>query len=139
MLKNSLRVGIFMPTCRHCYCTYPRGQFIHGNGPRAQVCVRCGVEKGLVTEEEVTSLYDNSTKNARFSAIARRWAPAMWLTILWTVWIILLNGVNPWGLYTLILLALCTLALPLYMIFYSSKHMAIMARLTPDYARPPGH
>ena len=128
-----------MPACRHCFSVYPRGQFIHGNGPRAQVCVRCGVEMGLVTKEEAASLYDDSTRNARFSAIARRWAPLMWLTILWTVWIVFLKGVDPWGLYSLILLALCTLALPFFMIFYSSKYMAVMARLTPYYVRPPGH
>ena len=74
---------------------------------------------GLVTKEEAASLYDDSTRNARFSAIARRWAPLMWLTILWTVWIVFLKGVDPWGLYSLILLALCTLALPFFMIFYS--------------------
>ena len=39
--------------CRHVATAivYNRDQFIHGNGPRAQVCVRCGVEK-LVTEAE---------------------------------------------------------------------------------------
>ena len=86
-----------MPTCRHCYCVYPREQFIHGNGPKAQVCVRCGVEKGLVSEEEVASLYNNSTANARFSALARRWSPLMWLSVLWIAWIVFLNDVEPWG------------------------------------------
>ena len=128
-----------MPTCRHCYSTYAREQFIHGIGPKAQVCVRCGVEKGLVTQEEAASLYDQSTANARFSALARRWSPLMWISVLWIAWMVFLKNVEPWGLYTLILLAICTLTLPLYMFFFSSKHMAVMARLTPDYERPKGH
>ena len=128
-----------MQTCRYCYSTYAREQFIHGNGPKAQVCVRCGVEKGLVTQEEAASLYDQSTANARFSALARRWSPLMWLSVLWIAWMVFLKDVDPWGLYMLILLAIFTLVLPLYMFFFSSKHMAVMARLTPEYERPEGH
>ena len=128
-----------MPTCRHCYSTYPREQFIHGNGPKSQVCVRCGVEIGLVTKEEVASYYDDSTANARFSALARRWSPLMWLSILWIVWIMYLGDVDPWGLYSLIVIGAFTLIVPVYMLFYSSKHMAVMTRLTPDYERPKGH
>ncbi len=132
-------MAVIMPTCRHCYGTYTRDQFIHGNGPKSQVCVRCGLEKGLVEEHEVASLYDKSTANARFSAVARRWSPLMWLSVLWTAWILFLSDVEPWDLYTLILLALCTLIVPVYMFFFSSKHMAVMARLTPEYERPKGH
>lgn len=128
-----------MPTCRHCFGTYNRDQFIHGNGPRAQVCVRCGLEMGLVTEEEVGSLYNPSIANARFSALARRWSPLMWLSIIWVSWIVFLKDVKPWGLYTLIVLAIFTLIVPVYMLLVSSKHMAAMARLTPDYDRPKGH
>ena len=93
----------------------------------------------MVTEEEVASLYSNSTANARFSALARRWSPLMWLSVLWIAWIVFLNDVEPWGLYTLILLALFSLLVPLYMFFFSSKNMAVMARLTPEYERPKGH
>lgn len=128
-----------MPTCRHCYGTYNRDQFIHGNGPKAQVCVRCGVEKGLVAKEEAASLYDRSTANSRFSALARRWSPLMWLSVIWIAWILYIKDVDPWGLYTLVLLAVFTLLVPVYMFFFSSKHMAVMARLTPEYERPKGH
>ncbi len=128
-----------MPTCRHCYGTYAREQFIHGNGPYAQVCVRCGVEKGLVTQEEAASLYDKSVTNARFSALARRWSPLMWLSVVWIAWMLYIKDVDPWGLYTLILLGVFTLLTPVYMFFLSSKHMAVMARLTPEYERPKGH
>ena len=138
-MKCRLPLECFMPTCRHCFSVYPREQFIHGNGPKAQVCVRCGVEKGLVAEHEVAGLYDKSIANARFSALARRWSPLMWLSVLWIAWIVFLNEVEPWGLYTLILLAIFTLIVPIYMLFFSSKHMAVMARLTPEYERPKGH
>ena len=132
-------MAVIMPTCRHCYGTYAREQFIHGIGPKSQVCVQCGLDKGLVTEDEVASLYDSSIANARFSALARRWSPLMWLSVLWTAWILFIGDVEPWGLYALIILGVSTLLLPVYMIFFSSKHMAIMARLTPDYERPKGH
>ena len=132
-------MAVIMPTCRHCYGTYAREQFIHGNGPKSQVCVRCGVEKGLVTEDEVASLYNKSAANARFSALARRWSPLMWLGVLWTAWILFINDVEPWDMYTLILLGLFTLLVPLYMFIFSSTHMAVMSRLTPEYERPKGH
>ncbi|MBF90599.1 MAG: hypothetical protein CMP75_02400 [Flavobacteriales bacterium] len=93
----------------------------------------------MVSEEEAASLYDKSTANARFSAVARRWSPLMWLSVLWIAWIVFLNEVDPWGLYTLILLGIFTLIVPVYMLFFSSKHMAVMARLTPEYERPKGH
>ena len=47
--------------------------------------------------------------------------------------------VDPWGLYSLIVIGAFTLIVPVYMLFYSSKHMAVMTRLTPDYERPKGH
>tara|TARA_Y100001935_G_C17292306_1_gene504139 strand:- start:1612 stop:1905 length:294 start_codon:yes stop_codon:yes gene_type:complete len=97
------------------------------------------VEKGLVSEEEVASFYTPSVANARFSALARRWSPLMWLSIIWVSWIVFLKDVKPWGLYTLIVLGLFTLIVPVYMLLVSSKHMAAMARLTPDYERPKGH
>ena len=66
-------------------------------------------------------------------------SPAMWLMVLWSTWISFLSSVDLWGWYVLVLLILGTLALPVYMIFFGSKHMATMARLTPEYERPKGH
>ena len=128
-----------MPTCRHCYSVYPREQFIHGIGPRTQVCVRCGLKKGLVTEEEVPSYYSKSIANSRFSAIARRWAPLVWLGILWTFWILYMIDVSPWNWYTLAILILGTLGAPLYIFIFSTNYRATMSRLTPEYDRPEGH
>ena len=128
-----------MPTCRFCSSVYPRNQFIHGVGPRAQVCVRCGLDKGMVSEEEAPSFYSAELSNSRFSIIARYWSPALWLVAVWCAWAALLFPVEPWGLYTLVLLALATLALPVYMFMTRVKYLANIARLTPAYQTPPGH
>ena len=88
-----------MPTCRLCASTYPREFFIHGNGQYTQVCVRCGVDKGLVNKEEVPVLFEKSTSSARFSTIARRYSIFLYLPFLWILWASTLSGVKPWGLF----------------------------------------
>ena len=64
-----------MPLCRSCNGTFAREYFIHGNGPRAQICVRCGLEQGLVTKEEVPTFFDEGLIASRLSVVSRRWAP----------------------------------------------------------------
>ena len=93
-----------MPTCRHCGSTYPREFFLHGNGPKTPVCVRCGVDHGLVTKEEVPVLFEKSTSSARFSTVARRYSIFLYLPFLWVLWGSTLSDVEPWGLFFLILL-----------------------------------
>ncbi|HIF90733.1 MAG TPA: hypothetical protein EYQ58_04245 [Candidatus Poseidoniales archaeon] len=128
-----------MPTCRHCSSKYPREYFIHGNGPRTQVCVRCGVEQGLVTEEETPTLFNTSQKNARFSVVARRYSFFLYLPMLWIFWSTSLSEVTPWGMYFLIILIILTLLTPLWFIYRSSQFSGDMARLTPAHERPKGH
>ena len=128
-----------MPTCRLCFSVYPREQFIHGNGPRAQVCVRCGVEKGLVTEEEAANMFDDSLRSARLQIMARRYSIFMYIPLLWTLWIIVLSDVRPWGLYVLALLVILTLIAPVWFIYRGGQYSGDMARLTPAYDRPKGH
>jgi hypothetical protein len=128
-----------MPTCRHCSSIYPRDYFIHGNGPRTQVCVRCGVEQGLITAEEAPTLFNTSQKNSRFSIVARRYSFFLYLPILWIFWSTSLSGVEPWGMYFLIVLILLTLVSPLWFIYRASQFSGDMARLTPAYERPEGH
>ena len=48
-----------MPLCR-CQRD-PHEYFIHGNGPRAQICVRCGLEQGLVSKEDVPTFFDEAS------------------------------------------------------------------------------
>ena len=128
-----------MPTCRFCGSVYPRGQFIHGNGPKAQVCVRCGVEKGMVREEEVPSFYNKDLANSRFSHIARYWSPLLWLAMVWVAWVVLLFDTEPWWLYTLVILIIATLVLPAWMFLSRVRYLAGISHLTPDYEVPPGH
>ena len=128
-----------MPTCRHCGSTYPREFFIHGNGPKTQVCVRCGVDQGLVSKEEVPVLFDKNTSSARFSTVARRYSIFLYIPFLWTLWGMFLADVQPWGLFFLGLLLLLTLLAPVLFLYRGGRFSGQMARLTPAYDRPKGH
>lgn len=128
-----------MPACRHCGSTYPREFFIHGNGPKTQVCVRCGVEQGLVSEDDVPVLFNKNTASARFSAVARRYSIFLYIPFLWTLWGMFLSDVEPWGLFFLGLLILLTLMAPVLFLYRGGRFSGQMARLTPSYDRPKGH
>ena len=128
-----------MPTCRHCGSTYPREFFIHGNGPKTQVCVRCGVDHGLVSKDEVPVLFDKSTSSARFSTVARRYSIFLYIPFLWTLWGMFLADVQPWGLFFLGLLLLLTLLAPVLFLYRGGRFSGQMARLTPAYDRPKAH
>jgi len=128
-----------MPICRHCGSTYPREYFIHGNGPKTQVCVRCGVDMGLVTKEEVPVLFEKQTSSARFSTVARRYSIFLYLPFLWVLWGSTVSDVEPWGLFFLLLLIVLTLVAPVLFIYRGGQHSGDMARLTPSYDRPKGH
>tara|TARA_B100000214_G_scaffold374270_1_gene356537 strand:+ start:112 stop:498 length:387 start_codon:yes stop_codon:yes gene_type:complete len=128
-----------MPTCRFCSGTYPREYFIHGNGPRAQVCVRCAVEKKLISKEEAVNLYDDKLRNARLSIVARRYSMFIYIPVLWTLWIMYLSSVKPWGIYFLLILIGLTLFAPVWFFVRSTQFAGDMARLTPAYETPKGH
>ena len=128
-----------MPACRLCGGTYPRENFIHGFGPRKDVCVRCGVEHKFVEEDEVPILYDQRTSAARMTLLARRYSPFLWVALLWTAWITTLSGIEVWNWASGILLGLVTLGLLPWFILSSAAYQANLARLSADYARPPGH
>ena len=128
-----------MPACRHCGSTYPREFFIHGNGPRAQVCAQCGLDQGLVTREEVPILFEKQLANARFSAVARRYSIFLYIPFLWALWGFTLSDVQPWGLFVLGLLIVLTLLAPVIFIYRGGRYSGDMARLRPAYDRPKGH
>ena len=71
--------------------------FIHGNGPRKDVCAHCGVKMGLVSEEEAVNLFSNEVANARLNLVSRRWAPFFWVTLLWNAWFFFIRDVNIWN------------------------------------------
>ena len=128
-----------MPACRHCGSTYPREFFIHGNGPRAQVCAQCGLDQGLVTKEEVPILFEKQLANARFSAVTRRYSIFLYIPFLWALWGFTLSDVKPWGLFFLVLLIVLTLLAPVIFIYRGGRYSGDMARLSPAYDRPKGH
>ncbi|MBT5661247.1 MAG: hypothetical protein HOI79_04125 [Euryarchaeota archaeon] len=128
-----------MPACRHCGSTYPREFFIHGNGPRAQVCAQCGLDQGLVTKEEVPILFEKQLANARFSTVTRRYSIFLYIPFLWALWGFTLSDVKPWGLFFLGLLIVLTLLAPVIFIYRGGRYSGDMARLSPAYDRPKGH
>ena len=111
-----------MPTCRHCSSTYPREQFIHGNGPHTQVCVRCGLEKGLVSKEEAANMFDGGLGSARLQTMARRYSIFLYIPLLWTLWIMVIKDIQPWGLYFLLLLIVLTLITPVWFIYRGGQY-----------------
>ena len=112
---------------------------IHGNGPRKDICARCGVEKGLVEEADVPVLYEKSLANARLNLVARRYSPWFWLVVVWSIWIVMISSIAVWKWVLLGTLVIATLALPILHIISSAKYAAAMAKLTPDYEIPEGH
>ena len=85
-----------MATCRYCRGVYPQDQFIRGNGPRYLVCVRCGVEQGFVTEDEVPQLYSDEITRARTSLFARRYGIWATLIVAWSGWLTMGQGITFW-------------------------------------------
>lgn len=128
-----------MPICRLCSGTYPREFFIHGNGPNAQVCARCGVERGYISKDEAANLYDDTLKAARLSTVTRRYRPFLYLTVLWGLYITTVRSIDPWGWYMLLMLVLLTPASIVLFFTSAAKYSSTLARLTPDYERPKGH
>lgn len=128
-----------MPTCRLCAFTGERTHFIHGVGPRKDVCARCGVEQGFVSAEEAPNYYSKELAGARWNLVARRWAPWFWLSVLWSLWIVLLADVAGWNLVSLGILVIVSLLLPARHFLNSAAFNAELQKVTPDYERPKGH
>ncbi|HJM45142.1 MAG TPA: hypothetical protein QF644_04255 [Candidatus Poseidoniaceae archaeon] len=128
-----------MPTCRHCGFTGNRMNFIHGNGPRKDVCANCGVNLGLTTKEEATNLFSNEVANARMNLVSRRWAPFFWIVILWNAWYFFLRDVDIWNWVIFGFLILITLTLPVSLLISSASYSAKIDEVTPEFKRPDGH
>ncbi len=134
-LKEPLRLarlrGLGMPACRLCRANYPQSQFITGNGPRYLICVRCGVEEGIVTTEEVPQLYGDKIARDRTFLYGRRYGIWMTLFTAWTLWLVLAQGIPVWTTALLILLLLSTAVLPVRHILLAPRFKADLRRLTP--------
>ena len=93
----------------------------------------------MISKEDAPNLYDDTLKSARLSTISRRYRPFLYLSVLWGLYITTVRGINPWGMYMLIMLTLFTLASLVLFITSGAKYTSTLARLTPDYERPEGH
>ena len=120
-----------MPTCRICTQNYPLDQFVSGNGPRYQVCVRCAVDNDLVDREDAPQLYSDDIVKARTSLFARRYR--MWIFVLlgWPLYLTLGRGIELWSSVFLVVLIICTLAAPVMHFLGSVRFNAELAKLSP--------
>ena len=120
-----------MPTCRICTQNYPLDQFVSGNGPRYQVCVRCAVDNDLVDREDAPQLYSDDIVKARTSLFARRYR--MWIFVLlgWPLYLTLGRGIELWSNVFLVVLVICTLAAPVMHFIGSVRFNAELAKLSP--------
>ena len=120
-----------MPTCRICTQNYPLDQFVSGNGPRYQVCVRCAVDNDLVDREDAPQLYSDDIVKARTSLFARRYR--MWIFVLlgWPLYLTLGRGIELWSSVFLVVLVICTLAAPVMHFLGSVRFNADLAKLSP--------
>ena len=120
-----------MPTCRICTQNYPLDQFVSGNGPRYQVCVRCAVDNDLVEREDAPQLYSDDIVKARTSLFARRYR--MWIFVLlgWPLYLTLGRGIELWSSVFLVVLVICTLAAPVMHFLGSVRFNAELAKLSP--------
>ena len=120
-----------MPACRMCKQNYPDSQFISGNGPRYQVCARCGIEHGLVDPEDAPQYYSDDILNARFALYTARHLP--WISVLlgWILYLVLGRGIELWSNLLLTVLAMATLIVPVRYFLRSAKFSADLSRLTP--------
>jgi len=126
-----------MPTCRFCQGTYPREYFIHGVGPRKDVCQRCGVDKGMIEQSDASMIFDSSLANSRLTLLSRRMSIWLWILAIWIFWFALFSNISIW--ISLPVLTILTIAMLTYHLFGRARYSAMLSRLTPEHERPPGH
>ena len=120
-----------MPTCRMCTQNYPSSQFVSGNGPRYQVCVRCAVENDLVDAEEVPQLYSDDLAKSRLALFGRRYRLWFFIGAGWLLYLTLGNDIELWSNVFLVALVIGTLATPVLHLLGSARFKAELAKLTP--------
>ena len=120
-----------MPVCRMCKQNYPQAQFITGNGPRYQVCSRCGVEHGLADPENTPQFYSDEILNARLSLYTKRHLP--WLSVLigWFLFLSIGRGIELWSGLFFGVLALSSLIVPVLHFMGTTRFIAELSRITP--------
>jgi hypothetical protein len=120
-----------MPVCRMCKQNYPQAQFITGNGPRYQVCSRCGVEHGLADPEDTPQFYSDEILNARLSLYTKRNLPWVSVLIGWFLFLSIGRGIELWSGLFFGVLALSSLIVPVLHFMGSTRFIAELSRITP--------
>lgn len=120
-----------MPTCRMCTQNYPNSQFISGNGPRYQVCVRCATENDMLAEGEQSNLYSDELAKSRSALFARRYRPWAFLGAGWILYLSFGSGIELWSNLLLTTLVIGSLATPVLHFLSKTKFRAELARITP--------
>ena len=120
-----------MPVCRMCKQNYPQAQFITGNGPRYQVCSRCGVEHGLADPEDTPQFYSDEILNARLSLYTRRHLPWVSVLIGWFLFLSIGRGIELWSGLFFGVLALSSLIVPVLHFMGTTRFIAELSRITP--------
>jgi len=120
-----------MPVCRMCKQNYPQAQFITGNGPRYQVCSRCGVEHGLADPEDTPQFYSDEILNARLSLYTKRHLPWVSVLIGWFLFLSIGRGIELWSGLFFGVLALSSLIVPVLHFMGSTRFIAELSRITP--------
>ena len=114
-----------------CGQNYPNSQFVSGNGPRYQVCVRGAIENDMLAEGEETTLYSDELVRLRSALYARRFRPWAFLLAGWVLFFSFGSGIELWSNILLGALVLGTLATPVLHFMGSTKFQAELAALTP--------
>tara|TARA_B100000959_G_scaffold173389_1_gene181501 strand:- start:1032 stop:1463 length:432 start_codon:yes stop_codon:yes gene_type:complete len=120
-----------MPVCRMCKQNYPQAQFITGNGPRYQVCSRCGVENGLANPGDTPQLYSDEILNARLSLYTRRHLPWVSVLIGWFLFLSIGRGIELWSGLFFGVLAFSSLVVPVLHFMGTTRFLAELSRITP--------
>jgi uncharacterized protein (DUF983 family) len=120
-----------MPVCRMCKQNYPQAQFITGNGPRYQVCSRCGVENGLADPDDTPQFYSDEILNARLSLYTRRHLPWVSVLIGWFLFLSIGRGIELWSGLFFGALAISSLIVPALHFMGATRFQAELSRITP--------
>jgi hypothetical protein len=114
-----------------CKQNYPQAQFITGNGPRYQVCSRCGVEHGLADPEDTPQFYSDEILNARLSLYTKRHLPWVSVLIGWFLFLSIGRGIELWSGLFFGVLALSSLIVPVLHFMGTTRFIAELSRITP--------
>ncbi len=106
---------------------------IPGNGPRKDICARCGVELGLIDATEASQFLDADLAKARTTALSQRLIPWVWLGMIWMFQLTLFVRVSWLSKVGFVVAILSTIVVPILEWIRLPRHRATMSSLTPSW------